>query len=55
LARIMRNSSRNLVTVRAVVAICSRSVAIGDYSREPDVASNVSTGGRDVVLCASVN
>jgi len=30
------------VTVRAVVAICSRSVAIGDYSRESEVASNVS-------------
>jgi hypothetical protein len=39
----VRNSSRNLVTVRAVVAICSRSVAMKDYSRERDVASNVST------------
>jgi uncharacterized protein len=29
-----------------VVAICSRSVAITDYSRERDVASNVSTGVR---------
>jgi hypothetical protein len=29
----VRNNSRNLVTVRAVVAICSRSVAMLDYSR----------------------
>jgi hypothetical protein len=29
--------------VRAVVAICSRSVAITDYTGERDVASNLST------------
>jgi hypothetical protein len=32
----VRNSSRNLVTVSAVVAICSRSVAMTDYSAGGD-------------------